>query len=258
MSYGFKSAPASRASSISRQYEEKVHTSHGHQLPSGIRPPSTRPRTLERTRRKSYSSTRTPLSKSKSHSQGNLVKDSNRVKTEEEEEASYKSDYFLNSTKVNLQHHKDYLDCVRRDRVYSEPLSYQQEMSLYTKNHPGSPQASHRVIQPAVHSQENLYEATSGNYAASNNSVETLEADLAELMEQLVEPQQEKDSAPCTNDSLPYSKVTHQKSKPKPKVFSLLRSAPSSLFSSRRSSLDLSGTENGGKRLQKASKKAAY
>lgn len=232
-----------------------MHSSQGHQGHSGIRPPSARPRTLERTRRKSYSNTRTPLSKNKSQSQGNLVKDSNKNKTEVEEETSRKSDYLLNSTKVNLQHHKDYLDCIRRDRVYSDPQSYQWETSLYSKKHLGSPQAAHRVIQPDMNSQENLYEAISGNHAVPNNSVEAAEADLAQLMEQLVEPQHETASIPCTDEPFPYNKVTQLKSKPIPKVFSLLRSAPSSLFNSRRSSQDLSGTENNEKRLQKASKK---
>ncbi|XP_063880269.1 uncharacterized protein LOC135111164 isoform X2 [Scylla paramamosain] len=251
MSYGFKSAPASRASSSSRQSEDKRNTLHG---ATGTRPPSgTRPRTLERTRRKSCSVTRTPLSKSKSQSQGSLVKESS--KTGEEEETSYNSDYFLNSTKVNLQHHKDYLDFVRRDRVYSDSQSYQREMSPYSKKYPGLPLAAHKDIRQDVHSQENLYETNSGIYKADSSSIDALEADLAELLEQQVGPQHETASGPGPDVS--FNRVTLPKSKPRPKVFSLLRTAPINLFSSRRSSQDFSGTEKGEK-VQKTSKKTGH
>ncbi|XP_045109531.1 afadin- and alpha-actinin-binding protein-like isoform X2 [Portunus trituberculatus] len=251
MSYGFKSAPASRASSSSRQSEDKRHTLHG---VTGTRPPSgTRPRTLERTRRKSCSITRTPLSKNKSQSQGNLVKDSNKT-GEKEEETSYNSSYFLNSTKINLQHHKDYLDF---DRVYSDSQTYQREMSPYSRKYSGSPPAAQKDIRPNVQSQENLYETNSVIYKTDNSSsIDALEADLAELLEQQIGPKHETASGPGPDVS--FSRVTLPKSKPRPKVFSLLRTTPINLFSSRRSSQDFSCTENGEKKMQKPSKKAGY
>ena len=257
MSYGFKSAPASRASSISRQSEEREYPLHGHQGASCARPASTRPRTLERPKRKSHSTSRTPLSKSMSQSQGNLlINDSNIVKRKEEEEengASCKFDNVFNSTKVNLQHHKNYIDFIRRDRVYSEPLSYQKEMSLYSKKYPDSPRVAHKLTRPDVYSQDHLYDINSGN-----SSVEAMEADLGKLMEQLMEPQQGKASAPGHDNPLFNSEMTPPKSKPKPKVFSLLRTTPINLFSNNKSSQALSDTEIGEKRMQKPPKRAGY
>ena len=213
---------------------------------AGTRPPSgTRPRTLERTRRKSCSGTRTPLTKNKSQSQGSLFDDINKTGEAEGEETSYSSNYFLNSTKVNLQNHKDYLDLVRRDRVFSDSQIHQREMSPYSRKYPGS--------RPNVHSQENLYETNSGIYKTDNSSsIDVLEADLAELLEQQVGPQHKTASGPGTDVS--FNTVTLPKSKPRPKVFSLLKTAPINLFSSRRSSQDFSGTENS-KKMQKPSKK---
>lgn len=195
----------------------------------------------------------------------------------------------------------------QQDRLFKPTSSSSTRESELMKGHPTPHNALHRVR--SCTSSQDLLKTSAQSPTVRNSTVAALEADLAELMEQVTgqkkpstpgsalgpnnqdpDPQTTQQGPPPPSPSLhqtdatqgtniskygnpppqppflqptpyPSDPLTHtaevtQTKKGRPKVLSLLRTAPGSLFGSRRGSLDLSPLEPGGKRLQKGGKRS--
>lgn len=117
-------------------------------------------------------------------------------------------------------------DTFSQEDLYSEPFSYSRDGSPYARRHSGSQKGARsdghsqenifdmnytdesacvkrhdsekpsQKVRPSAYAQDNQYEPQCMSDTADNSSLEAMEADLAELMEQVVGKQKEKSALP--------------------------------------------------------------
>lgn len=251
--YRLRSAPASRASSIPRHFEgDDELTSSNKQRNFMVIPrlSLSRPRTLERDKPSRHSKTITPHSRSKSQSRGDVTGDEVTWKRRSEScSIPYRRDSLTSSpSRVSFQDYKGLSPpCVAKENV--------QARSADNKNLIW-PRSVSRMSRSMMHpdysySQYQPFDSLEDE-AADTRSVETLEADLKDLMNQIAQQYQRSFSSPSpprSESPPPYEQVSLQKARTK-QVLSLQKSAPGSLSGSRRASQDLSVFEEPKKGLK--------
>lgn len=208
---------------------------------------------MERARCRPHSGTGTPVYRSRSQSRGDLTEDNEQVSIKGE--SSHIPSHTMCSTKKKFQ------DCKHPSHISSKeglnvlPAGYQEEMFYLGKDLRRTSKAARRLVMPVSnsserYSQEDQYDDHNNidgiveDYDLEvNRSLNTLETDLLNLMAQIDQWHGETASDSRDDNPPPYEEITQQK-RYSGNVHSLLSSAPGSLSSSRRSSKDLSATEN--------------
>ncbi|KAG7168347.1 Afadin- and alpha-actinin-binding protein A-like [Homarus americanus] len=255
--YRLKSAPVSRASSVPRQSEVQEHATSDRGS-NKLRPPLSRPRTLERMKRRPLSGTATPLYRSRSQSRGDLSKDGGQGSSKGESlcfPSRREGESFLRTVKANFPLHS-----VTKEGLSASPAHNQEEALLHGV-YPRSPRSTRSIVTSVYmsdekYSQEDQYDDESNvdNYVedqddGGNRALITLEKDLMKLMAQINQRDEQTPDSHC--DTPPsYEEITQQKPLLR-SVLSFHDSAPGSLSGSRRSSQDVGAMGDYMKRMHK-------
>ncbi|XP_071548936.1 afadin- and alpha-actinin-binding protein B-like isoform X2 [Panulirus ornatus] len=255
-----KSAPVSRASSVPRLnkgLEEQYLSDKGS---SSVRPPISRPHTLERARRRPHSGMATPVYRSRSQSRGDLTANIEQVSSRAD--SSHIPSRTMCTARKKFQDHKHPAHISSKEGLKALPTGYQEGLACLARDSRTS-KAARRLVMPVSnsserYSQEDQYDDDHKSIDISvedydvevNRSLHTLETDLINLMAQIDQWHGEPSSDSCVDNPPPYEEITQQKPYSR-NVHSFLSSAPGSLSGSRRSSRDLNTVGNFSKGMHK-------
>lgn len=256
--YRLRSAPASRASSIPRHFDDDDELAPSNKQRNFMVIPRlslSRPRTLERDKPSRHSKTITPHSRSKSQSRGDVTRDEVTWKRRSEScSIPYRRDSLtLSPSRVSFQDYKGLSPpSVAKENVRAR--SADNKSLVWPRS---DSKLSRSMIHPDYsYSQYQPFDSLEYDAADTNRSVETLEADLKDLMNQIAQQYERSfntPSPPRSESPPPYEHVSLQKTRTK-QVLSLQKSAPGSLSGSRRASQDLSVFEEPKKSLRSQKK----
>ncbi|KAK3863458.1 hypothetical protein Pcinc_030765 [Petrolisthes cinctipes] len=247
--YRLRSAPTSRASSIPRYSDGDEEPSPSNKNRNFMVIPRlslTRPRTLERDKPSWHSKTVTPHNRSKSQSRedeviGKRRSDSCSIPYRRRDSLT------LSPSRVSFQ---DYQGLPLSSTIENTQARSADNQQLFWPR--STSKMSRSMIYPDYsYSDYQSYDPFEDEAVDTTRSVETLEADLTDLMNQIAQRYQgsaaNTPSPPRSESPPPYEQVLQQKSQTK-QVHSLQKSAPGSLSGSRRTSQDLGIVEKGTRR----------
>ncbi|KAK4310786.1 hypothetical protein Pmani_017686 [Petrolisthes manimaculis] len=257
--YRLRSAPTSRASSIPRYSDEEQQqqpspNNQNRNFTVIPRLSLTRPRTLERDKPSWHSKTLTPHNRSKSQCRedeviGKRRSDSCSIPYRRRDSLT------LSPSRVSFQDYHG-LPLSSSSTIENTQTRSTDNQQLFWPR--STSKLSRSMINPDYsYSDYQSYDPFDDEAVDNTRSVETLESDLTDLMNQIAQRYQgsaNTPSPPRSESPPPYEQVLQQKSHTKP-VPSLQKSAPGSLSGSRRTSQDLGIVDKGKKSLYRCHKK---
>lgn len=227
---------------------------------SSVRPPISRPHTLERARRRPHSGMATSVYRSRSQSRGDLTANIEQVSSRAD--SSHIPSRTMCTARKKFQDHKHPVHISSKEGLKALPAGYQEGLAYLARDSRTS-KAARRLVMPVSnsserYSQEDQYDDDHKSIDISvedydvevNRSLHTLETDLINLMAQIDQWHGEPSSDACVDNPPPYEEITQQKPYSR-NVHSFLSSAPGSLSGSRRSSRDLNTVGNFSKGMHK-------